>query len=280
MVSPQDISKLIEIIKNISRYDFNDYSEKSFQRRVEKILIDNRLNLTGLIEKLKSNNDFLERVVKDITVNTTELFRDPEIWVTLRHRILPRYKNNKSIFIWHSGCSSGQEVYSMLILLNEMGMLDQAKIFATDINTDMLEMARKGVFRYRFNLGYFDNFDKVLKENPYNIDEGYDISYSKYLDIDKAKDSITMKPFLRDKPVYRKHDLVNDKNIFYSKFDIIFCRNVIIYFNNNLQNKVIELFSNNLYKDGYLVLGAHESILGPVANNFERTKGVYKKKSF
>ena len=280
MVSSQDISKLIEVIKSISKYDFNDYSEKSFQRRVEKILIDNRIDISALIEKLKGNKDFLEKVVKDITVNTTELFRDPETWITLRHRILPRYKNNKSIFIWHSGCSSGQEVYSMLILLHEMGMFEKAKVFSTDINTDMLEQARKGVFRYRFNLGYFDNFDKVLKENPYNVDEVYDVPYSKYFDIDKAKDSITMKQFLRDKPIYRKHDLVNDKNIFYSKFDIIFCRNVIIYFNNTLQNKVIELFSNNLYKDAYLILGAHESILGPIANNFERTKGLYKKKSF
>ncbi|NOZ47949.1 MAG: protein-glutamate O-methyltransferase CheR [Chlorobi bacterium] len=280
MVSLQDISKLIATIKSVSRYDFEDYSEKSFQRRVEKILMDNRINVTALIEKIKTNKDFLEKVVKDITVNTTELFRDPEIWTTLKHRILPRYKNNKSIFIWHSGCSSGQEVYSMLILLNEMGLFDKAKVFATDLNTDMLELAKKGVFRYRFNLGYFDNFDKVLRENPYNFEEKIDVPYSKYFDIDKAKDSITMKQFLRDKPIYRKHDLVNDKNIFYSKFDIIFCRNVIIYFNNKLQNKIIELFSNNLYKDGYLVLGAHESILGPVANSFERTKGLYKKKSF
>ena len=86
-----------------------------------------------------------------------------------------------------------------------------------------------------------------------------------------------MKPFLRNKAIYRKHDLVNDKKYFYSKFDIIFCRNVIIYFNNKLQNRVIEMFSNNLYRDGYLILGAHESILGSMANNFERTKGIYKK---
>jgi len=280
MISLQDIEKLIFTIKSVSSYNFADYSEKSFQRRIEKILIDNRINFALLLEKIKTNKEFLEKVVKDITVNTTELFRDPEIWITLRHRILPKYRNNKSIFIWHAGCSSGQEVYSMLILLNEMGLYNKAKIFATDLNIDMLESAKKGVFRYRFNIGYFDNFDKVIKENPYNIDEVYDVQYSKYFDIDKAKDTITMKPFLRDKPVYRKHDLVNDINIFYSKFDIIFCRNVIIYFNNNLQNKVIELFSNNLYKDGYLILGAHESILGPIANSFERTKGLYKKKAF
>jgi chemotaxis protein methyltransferase CheR len=202
------------------------------------------------------------------------------MWITLRHQILPKLKKNKSIFIWHAGCSSGQEIYSMLILLNELGMFEQAKVFATDINSEMLETAKQGNYKYRFNLGYLDNFDKVIKENPYNYEETVDVPYEKYFDIDKIKDTITMKQFLREKAVFRKHDLVKDGNIFYSKFDLILCRNVIIYFNNKLQNHVIELFNNSLYRDGYLILGAHESILGPVANNFDRTKGFYRKKQF
>jgi chemotaxis protein methyltransferase CheR len=238
------------------------------------------MDINQLSLKVAKDKDFLEKVVKDITVNTTELFRDPEMWSTLRYQILPKLKKNKSIFIWHAGCSSGQEIYSMLILLNELGMFEQAKVFASDINSDMLEVAKKGTYKYRFNLGYLDNFDKVIKENPLNYEDVKDVDYEKYFDIDKVKDTITMKQFLREKAVFRKHDLVKDGNIFYSKFDIIFCRNVIIYFNNKLQNSVIELFSNSLYRDGYLILGAHESILGPVANNFERTKGFYRKKQF
>ncbi len=159
-------------------------------------------------------------------------------------------------------------------------MFEQAKVFATDINSDILEAAKSGKYKYRFNLGYLDNFDKVIRENIYNYEEKVEVPYEKYFDIDKLKDTITMKQFLREKVVFRKHDLVKDGNIFYSKFDLILCRNVIIYFNNKLQNKVIELFSNNLYRDGYLILGAHESILGPVANNFDRTKGFYRKKQF
>lgn len=280
MVTDDDILKFISAIKNVSTYNFTNYSEKSFKRRVEKLLVDYKTDINGLIRKVSTDKEFLEQIVKDITVNTTELFRDPDIWVTLKYRILPKFKKNKSIFIWHAGCSSGQEIYSMLILLNELGLFEKAKVFASDINTQMLENAKRGQYKYRFNLGYLDNFDKVIKENPYNYDEYKDVPYSQYFDIDKAKDTIIMKKFLRDKPVYRKHDLVNDGNIFYSKFDIILCRNVIIYFNNKLQNSVIELFSNNLYRNGYLVLGAHESILGPVSNNFERTKGLYKKKPF
>ncbi|WP_462281619.1 CheR family methyltransferase [Salinivirga cyanobacteriivorans] len=280
MVSAEDVNRFIDAIKSVSTYDFSDYSERSFKRRIDKVLNDNRMDINGVINKLSKDKNFLENVIKDITVNTTELFRDPELWITLKYRILPKFRKNKSIFIWHAGCSSGQEIYSMLILLAELDLFEKAKVFATDINTDMLERAKEGEYRYRFNLQYLDNFDKVIKENPYNYEDVKDVPYEKYFDIDKTQDSIKMKKFLRDKTVFRKHDLVHDKNIFYSKFDLIFCRNVIIYFNNNLQNKVIELFSNNLYRDGYLVLGAHESILGPVSNNFERTKGVYKKKAY
>ena len=280
MVSNEDVQRLITTIKMSSTYNFNDYSERSFKRRVEKLLVDNHMDIGQLSLKLAKDKSFLEKIVRDITVNTTELFRDPEMWTTLKHQVLPKLKKNKSIFIWHAGCSSGQEIYSMLILLSELGMFEQAKVFATDINSDMLETAKKGKYKYRFNLGYLDNFDKVIKENPYNYEDIVDVPYEKYFDIDKIKDTITMKQFLREKVVFRKHDLVNDGNIFYSKFDLILCRNVIIYFNNKLQNKVIDLYSNSLYRDGYLILGAHESILGPVANNFDRTKGFYRKKQF
>jgi len=280
MVTNEDVLRFITAIKMSSTYNFSDYSERSFKRRIEKLLIDNHMDINQLSLKVAKDKDFLEKVVRDITVNTTELFRDPEMWTTLKYQVLPKLKKNKSIFIWHAGCSSGQEIYSMLILLNELGMFEQAKVFATDINSDMLEAAKQGKYKYRFNLGYLDNFDKVLKENPYNYEEKVEVPYDKYFDIDKVKDTITMKKFLREKAVYRKHDLVKDGNIFYSKFDLILCRNVIIYFNNKLQNKVIELYSNSLYRDGFLILGSHESILGPVANNFDRTKGFYRKKQF
>lgn len=280
MVTDEEVQRFITAIKMVSTYNFTDYSERSFKRRIEKLLVDNHMDINQLSLKMSKDKDFLEKIIRDITVNTTELFRDPDMWTTLKYQILPKLKKNKSIFIWHAGCSSGQEIYSMLILLSELGMFEQAKVFATDINSEMLEASKKAVYKYRFNLGYLDNFDKVIRENPYNFEEKIDVPYEKYFDIDKVKDTITMKKFLREKAVFRKHDLVNDGNIFYSKFDLILCRNVIIYFNNKLQNHVIDLFSNSLYRDGFLILGAHESILGPVANNFDRTKGFYRKKQF
>lgn len=277
-VTDQDILYFVTTLKNTSEYDFSDYSEKSLKRRLAKVLTDNKADIFTLISKMKKSNDFLERIVKEITVNTTELFRDPPIWHALKYRILPEFKNHKSINLWHAGCSTGQEVYSMLILLNEMGLVDKTKIYASDLNEDVLNNAQDGEYKYRFNINYLDNFDKVIKENPYNYDEYNDIPYTKYFDIDKTRDIIKMKPFLREKPVYKKQNLVTDDNVFYIKFDIILCRNVIIYFNYDLQNKVFNLFHENIYDNGYLILGMHETILGPQAGLFEKKHQCYKKK--
>ncbi|MDD2197565.1 MAG: hypothetical protein PHE03_00740 [Bacteroidales bacterium] len=278
VVSDQDLQYFVTALKNSSKYDFSEYSDKSLKRRLQKVLSDFNLDLAGLITSIKTNTEFTERIVKEITVNTTELFRDPQIWHMLRSRILPRFKNNKNINIWHAGCSTGQEVYSMMILLNEMGLLEKAKIFASDLNTDVLEAARKGEYKYRFNIGYLDNFDKVIKQNPLNYEEFNDVPYETYFDIDKTRDSITMKKYLTEKPIFRKHDLVKDGNLFFAKFDLILCRNVIIYFNYTLQNKVFDLFFENLYSKGVLVLGMHETILGPWANKFEKMGQTYIKK--
>jgi len=278
IITDQDLQYFIAALKNSSKYDFSEYSDKSLKRRLQKVLEDLHMDITGLITSIRNDNEFAEKVVKEITVNTTELFRDPQVWHTLRSRILPRFKNNKTINIWHAGCSTGQEVYSMMILLNEMGMYDKAKIFASDLNTDVLEQAKKGQYKYRFNIGYLDNFDKVIKQNPLNYEEFNDIPYETYFDIDKMKDTITMKKYLTEKPIFRKHDLVKDGNLFFAKFDLILCRNVIIYFNYSLQNKVFELFHTNLYNKGVLLLGMHETILGPWAAKFDKMGQAYIKK--
>ncbi len=278
VVTDQDLQYFVNTLKNSSKYDFSEYSDKSLKRRLQKILTDFNLDMTGLLSAIKNKPDFTEKIVREITVNTTELFRDPQVWHMLRTRILPKLKNNKNINIWHAGCSTGQEVYSLMILLNEMEMFEKAKIFASDLNTDVLEAAKKGEYKYRFNIGYLDNFDKVIKQNPLNYEEFNDVPYENYFDIDKSKDTITMKKYLTEKPIFRKHDLVNDGNLFFAKFDLILCRNVIIYFNYSLQNKVFDLFHANLYNRGTLLLGMHETILGPWANKFEKMGQAYIKK--
>ncbi|MBS1233963.1 MAG: cheR 2 [Bacteroidetes bacterium] len=276
-VTDQDFQLFVFALKGTSKYDFSQYSEKSLKRRLFKVLTDNKINMSTLISRIKFESAFVEEVVKEITVNTTELFRDPQVWQALRFSILPHFKNNSIINIWHSGCSTGQEVYSMLILLHELDLFDRAKVYATDINTDVIETAKSGEYKYRFNIAYLDNFDKVIKENPYNYEEYNDVPYSKYFDIDKTNDVIKMKNFLREKPVFKKHDLVLENNTLYVKFDLILCRNVIIYFNYNLQNRVFELYHQNLYDNGCMVLGLHETILGMHAAKFLKKGHAYYK---
>jgi len=275
----QDLEVFNQAIKESSPYDFSDYSEKSLIRRITKIMIDHQLNVSDLLNKIRNDHNFVEFIVKEVTVNTTELFRDPSIWHVLRYQILPKFKDHKNINIWHAGCSTGQEVYSLMILLNEMDMLHKVHIYASDINTDVIEKARLGEYRYRFNINYLDNFDKVIKENPYNYDSFNDVPYEKYFSINESKDFIKMHSFLTEKPIYKKHDLVKDPNVFQVKFDIIFCRNVMIYFNFNLQNKVVKLFYDNLFDGGHLILGKQESIRGSIALNFEKFTQVFIKKT-
>lgn len=274
-VTEKELQQFIETLKSVSGYDFSEYSEKSLMRRIEKVLTDNQMGLNDLLNKLKQDVNFLEKIVKDITVNTTELFRDPQAWHMLKYHVLPAFVSKPVINIWHAGCSTGQEVYSMLMLLSEMGLYEKANVFASDINTDVIEVAKKGVYKYRFNLGYLDNFDKVLKEDPNKPGEVVDVPYNKYFEINKVKDIITINKNLLSKPIYKKHDLVKDINPFDVTFDLILCRNVIIYFNYNLQNKVFGLFFSNLSIDGSLLLGMHESMLGPISARFEKKGQLY-----
>jgi len=275
-IDDNEIKIFVDRIKNISDYDFSGYSDKSLKRRLAKVLYDNNLEFEAFLDKIEHDNSFLEKIVKDITVNTTDLFRDPVVWNAIRYDILPLLRNRRPLNIWHAGCSTGQEVYSMLILLYELELFDTSNLFATDINSDVLELSRTGIYKYLFNLNYLDNFDKVIRLNQ--AGQFIDVEYSKYFTIDKKKDLIKMNPFLINKPVYKKMDLVRDTNPFRVKFDLIICRNVIIYFNYELQNRVFKLFHDNLSSGGCLILGVHETILGPFSVYFEKKyQGYFKK---
>ncbi|MDR2039274.1 MAG: hypothetical protein LBQ60_15230 [Bacteroidales bacterium] len=232
-----------------------------------------------LVHRIRTEPGFIEEVVKKITVNTTEMFRDPQTWIDLRDSVLLELSRKEHISIWHAGCSTGQEVYSMIILLNEMGILDKTSIYASDLNADVIEIAKKGIYKYKFNISYLDNFDKVIRADNKDYPKIVkDVSYRKYFEIDQMKDTISIHPSLLKVPVFAKQDLVNDPNIFDIKFDLILCRNVIIYFNYNLQNKVFDLFYKNLYDHAFLLLGAHESILGPFSTKFEKKGSHYEKR--
>ncbi|MDF1547319.1 MAG: hypothetical protein P1P88_05825 [Bacteroidales bacterium] len=277
-VHEPDIAVLIEVIQQNSDYDFQQYSEKSFQRRIEKVLDDHKLSIHQLIEKITANNDFMERLVKDITVNTTEIFRDTKTWHILKYKILKNFIEKEKINIWHIGCSTGQEVYSTLILLNEMGLFSKTEVFATDLNQDVLEVAEKGLYKFREIDEFIDSYDLVMKHSEEENIDYAGIPYQKYFVINRRKNLIKIKPPLLNKPTFLKHDIVKQGNIFERKFDLIFCRNVLIYFNHDLQNKLFEFFYDNLNDDGVLIIGRHEGMLGEIASKFKKEESIYKKR--
>ena len=260
----------LQILKDCSPYDFSEYSDNSIARRIQKVMRDYRLSLNELIFKTKSENDFVEEIVEAITVNTTELFRDPPIWSYILQKLLPTLKTKTNINIWHAGCSTGQEVYSNLILLDQLGLLERSTIFASDINQKVIEQAKKGVYKYRFNQNYIENFNLV-----HNIN--HQVNFSKYFDIIEAEDKLVVKDFLRSIPKFVKHDLVQEKLPFYNKFDIIFCRNVLIYFNSGLQSKIIQRFYDNLFPGGSMILGTHETLTGFFKSKFVKNGPIYTK---
>lgn len=254
-----------------SEYDFTGYSIKSFTRRLEKILNDNKMSIDTLMKKMEKNKNFLEYVVKEITVNTTEPFRTPMIWKNLISVLDEKLRALDNINIWHVGCSNGQEVYSMLILLYEMGLFDKTKIYGTDLNEDMIEIAKSGKYRFHDFDEYWNNFDDVMSQFK-------DFDINNYLEKNARRSFVKVKSFLVEKPEFVKQNIINEGNIFGMKFDLIMCRNVLIYFDHDLQNKIFQFFYDNLSEEGILVIGKHESILSPIQRKFERLNSIYIKK--
>lgn len=276
-VVEKDIRSFQETIRNHSDYDFTGYSLTSLRRRLTRILLEFDMEMEELNQGLRADGDFLERIVRKLTVHTTELFRDPEIWKKIKTELLPSFRDKPAINIWHPGCSTGQEIYSMMMLLEELGLLDKSRIYGSDINPDVIETAREGKYKYHFNQSYLENFDRVLLNGSGTPSKNNKKYWKKYFSIDEIRDVIQMKDYLCTKPVYKKLDLVKDPNLFLVKFDLIVCRNVIIYFNNELQNRVFDLFHENLNDGGTLLLGVHESILGPFSRRFVKKDPFYRK---
>ncbi len=265
---------LIQFIKEIHRlsgYNFFDYSTKSMSRRVEKILALYNCSIDELIKKINLNPLIIEDIVKEITVNTTEFFREPSVWIEFQDKVIPELKKRNDFKIWHPGCSYGHEAYSMLILLNEHQLLERATIIGTDLNSDVLQTAKKGIFRYYIDYEYLKNFDSVLNRNT----EDSIISYSKYFDIDADKNILNIRQEFINKIQFYKHDVVSDPFPSDETFDIIMCRNLLIYFNMDLQNKVVFKFYKTLKANSFLILGYYESLLGSIANYFNKNGQIY-----
>ena len=275
MIGETAFREYLNELRKHTPYDFSEYSDNSIQRRIQKILKDYDITMQQLLERTKIDEEFVEKVVEEITVNTTELFRDPEVWTSIYDKIYPSIKSKKTINIWHAGCSSAMEVYSNLIIMNELDMLDRVKVYGTDINARMIKQAKSGRYPLNFNLPQLEAFNNTLKEKP--IQGVSNIDFTRYFDFDEKEDLLIVKDFLRQVPWFVKHDLVQEEIPFYNKFDIVFCRNVLIYFNTSLQSKLFKRFYEQMYPGAFLLLGNHEGMSGFYKTKFSKNGPLFVK---
>lgn len=248
MIKTEELSALLESIKFVYGYDFTEYAQASVARRVDHYIKSNRLSgMEELGKLLLKDEQAFAHFVQEFTVNVTEMFRDPTFFRALREKVLPRLATYPFIKVWIAGCSTGEEVYSVAILLKEEGLLDRSLIYATDINQKALQAARDGVFHLDLMKKYTANYQKAGGKSAFS-----DYYMAKY-------DSALLDRSLRQNIVFSPHNLAIDAS--FNEFQLILCRNVLIYFNQNLQNRAISLFYQSLCPFGYLALGSKESLL-------------------
>ncbi|MGV3488230.1 MAG: CheR family methyltransferase [Tuberibacillus sp.] len=228
-------------------YDFRNYAYNSIKRRIlHRVEAEKVETITALLDKVLHDASCLQRLMADFSINVTEMFRDPLFFRQFREKVVPLLHTYPSIRIWHAGCSTGEEVYSMAILLEEEGLYERTKIYATDINTAVLKKAKAGVFPLENMKKYTSNY----------LLAGGTEAFSNYYSV--TKNGVKFDPSLSRNIVFAQHNLVTDHS--FNEFHVIICRNVLIYFDKMLQKRVHELFYNSLTQLGVLGLGDKETI--------------------
>lgn len=240
------IIELIDLVKKIHGFDFSDYTKASFKRRLDRIMMLKKYNFYDLKHILVNNPDFFQEFLEEITVNVTEMFRDPAFYKALNNQVVPYLSTYQHIKIWCAGCSSGEEVYSLAILLNEEKLGKKSFIYGTDINTEVLKEARKGIYSLRKIKSYAENY--LFTGLPGSITDHFTIMY----------DAAAIHSELKQNTLFSVHNLISDT--IFNEFQMISCRNVFIYFETELQHRILDLFYNSLCPLGYLCLGSKETI--------------------
>jgi chemotaxis protein methyltransferase CheR len=244
-----EIELLLEGVFRHYGFDFRSYAYASVRRRLWKRIEDEGLSSVSELQALVLHDgQAMERLLLDLSINVTAMFRDPGFYREFRTLVVPLLRTYPFIRIWHAGCSTGEEVYSAAIVLEEEGLLDRARIYATDINNVVLQQARAGIFPLTRMQEYTENYIKAGGARSFS--EYYTAKY----------DGALFSPALTRNVVFSQHNLVTDRS--FAEFNIIFCRNVLIYFDAELQNRVHSLFYESLAMFGILALGSKESLHG------------------
>lgn len=242
-----ELQLLFEGIYRYYGFDFRNYTFPYLQRRVKhRLQTENLPSISRLLEKVLYDSSLMDQFFRDLTINVTEMFRDPLFFLSLRLNVIPALKNLGQIRIWQAGCSTGEESFSLAILLHEEGILHKTKIYATDLSQASLEKAQKGTFPIAPMQQYTRNY----------LQAGGKQAFSKYYTVNG--DRVQFSPSLANHMIFAQHDLVTDQS--FNEFDIILCRNVLIYFNKPLQKQVHNLLYESLKKTGFLSLGTKEGL--------------------
>lgn len=256
-----EIELLLEAIFQQYGYDFRNYSKAHVKRRLLSRLSSSGLkSISEMQHKVLHEPGFFDQLLRDLSINVTEMFRDPSFYLAIRKEIIPILKTYPFIKVWHAGCSTGEEVYSFAILLKEEGLYNRVQIYATDFNTNVLEIAKKGIYPINRIKEFTANYQQA----------GGRQSFSDYYMADY--NSVIFDQSLKKNIVFAEHNLVTDS--VFAEVNIIICRNVLIYFNRDLQDTVFNLFSDSLINGGFLCLGSKETI------QFSSKAGLYETVNF
>jgi len=247
-VEKLEITLLFEAMYRLYGYDFRNYAYASARRRVLLQLKDKKLDTIAQLQHLVLHDDVAaDDLLLALSINVTEMFRDPLFFKALRSSILPQFKKNQHLKIWHAGCSSGEEVYSMAVLLTELELLSHTQLYATDFNAEIIEKAKLGQFRLAKMRDHIRNYQKAG-----GVEE-----FTNYYTTEHNNAVIAQ--VLKKHIMFSHHNLTEDGS--FGAMDMIVCRNVLIYFDKALQKRVFKLFLDSLTIGGYLCLGSHETLI-------------------
>lgn len=266
-----EIDLMLEAIYQRYGYDFRDYSRATITRRIRNFLQTNQYEkVSELIPQLIHNENFFNQLLHKFSITVTEMFRDPSFYKIVRNSVIQYLKTYPFVKIWHAGCATGEEVYSIAILLKETGLYEKATIFATDFNNDALATARLGIYPIKNIRMFTTNYQKSGGINSFS-----DYYYADY-------DSAILNKSLKKRITFANHNLVTDG--VFGEMNMVICRNVLIYFNQKLQNRVLNLLTDSLAYKGFLCLGSKETIkYSDVVDKydvFNEKERIFQKKHF
>jgi chemotaxis protein methyltransferase CheR len=242
-----ELNLLLETLTQRYGYDFNGYARTSLARRIKNVMDDSKYRfISEMIPRLLYDPLYFDSFVKMMSVTVTEMFRDPDVYIGIKEALLPFLRTYPSIKIWHAGCATGEEVYSMAILLKEADMLKRATIFGTDFNDEVLSRAKQGIYPIEHIRHYTQNYQQSGGTASFS-----DYYFARY-------DAIVLNKELKNNIIFANHNLVTDS--VFSEVHMIVCRNVLIYFKEDLKNRVLSLFSDSLVHGGFLCLGDSETL--------------------